>query len=160
MDARPFDRIDLAAVLPDLTEDEASRIRRAAARIDVPEPAPGRSGWTWFPNRVAPDGIRWVIFGIEFVYRTSMHDAIGFNLHVSREEPPRLAVAISIDVDCWCDQDHNMHEVHSQSWLVGTAAAFTDAFESATVALASWLAGSHEPSIYRAAAGLPNPPVQ
>ena len=108
----------------------------------------------------AAEGIQWVIFGIEFQYRTPTHDVIGFNLHVSREEPPRLSVDISIDVYCWCEQDHNTHEVHSQSWLVGTAAAFTDAFESATVALSSWLAGSHEPSMYRAAAGLPNPPGQ
>ncbi|WP_157762065.1 hypothetical protein [Nocardia yamanashiensis] len=161
MDARPFDRIDLAAVLPDLTEGETTRIRRAAARLEVPEPGSGRSGWTWFPNRTKdPGGHGWVIFGIAFLYRTPTDDDVEFDLQVSRKEPPRLAIDVSIGVCCSCEENHNTHEVRSQSWLVGTAAAFTDSFESATIALASWIAGSHEPSTYRAAAGLPNPPDQ
>ncbi|MFB7718500.1 hypothetical protein [Nocardia sp. NPDC056100] len=162
MEIRPFDRIDLTKVLPALSIDEAARIRRAAARIDLSAPAPGRSGWTWFPDRVTytESGERWVVFGIAFSYASGpQRDGVEFDLSVIREQPPSLAVEISTDIDCWCETDHRYHTIRSQSWLVGTPESFIQAFESATATLAQWITGSHTAADYRVTTGLPSPSV-
>lgn len=158
---RHFDRIELAEVMPDISQDQIDRIRSAAAHLDQPQPPLGRSGWTWFPDKVAggrESWGRWNLFGTNIVFGRRGSDTVEFDLSVMREEPPRLTVEVSIALDCWCDQDHSMHEIRAQSWLVGSAEPFTEAFESAVTVLSSWIAGGHDASVYRNSADLPGPP--
>ncbi|WP_147140451.1 hypothetical protein [Nocardia ninae] len=146
--------------MPDLSDDQINRLRRAAARIDQPQPPVGRSGWNWFPDKLDrdQDGHRWVLFGTTIVYDTPERDPVDFDLSVMREERPRVRVEVSIAVDCWCDHEHSTHEIRAQSWLAGHAESFTETFESAAEVLASWTSGRHTASVYRAAACLPPPP--
>ena len=90
-------------------------------------------------------------------FRKNLSDWLEFALCVVREQRPRLTVAATIEVACWCDPDHNMHVVRSEERLVGTAIALTEAFESAADAIVRWAGETHDPLVRRAAAGLPNP---
>ncbi|MET9214521.1 MULTISPECIES: hypothetical protein [unclassified Nocardia] len=161
MGDRPFERIDLGAVLPGLSAEEAARIGRAASRIDEIQSPLRRSGWDWFPDNVRadppPDRVQLVIFGTGIV-NDAPGDWLEYELSVVREEQPRMSVEVLIGVACWCEREHGTHYVRSQAWLVGTAASFTEAFESAAGVLLSWMDGNRSPSEARAAAGLPNGP--
>jgi hypothetical protein len=62
------------------------------------------------------------------------------------------------EVACWGTPDHNMHAAQETEWLAGTPEALAVAFAAASDTIRTWLRDSHEPSTWRARAGLPNPP--
>lgn len=98
-----------------------------------------------------------IVFGTTLARCHDLGDSLELALCVVREQPPRMTVAVTIDVACWCEPDHGTHTVRSAEWLGGNPTALTDAFESAADTLVGWAAASPDPKIHRAAAGLPNP---
>ena len=158
------DGADLAALVPDLSAAQVARIRAAATAVEAVRLPEDTFRWGWWPDNLRKDPvashIQFVVVGTSLRLFWSASDWLELALSVAREESPRLTVSATIEVACWCDPDHNMHVVRSEERLVGTAAALTEAFESAADAVVRWAGESHDPLVVRAAAGLPNPQPQ
>jgi hypothetical protein len=156
-----FDGAELTALFPDLSAGDVARMRAAARAAEAVRSRNDTFLWDWFPENLQKDpidnGIQLVVLGTTLSFRKNLSDWLELALSVVREQRPRLTVAATIEVACWCDPDHNMHVVRSEERLVGTAIALTEAFESAADAVVRWAGESHDPRIRRAAAGLPNP---
>lgn len=138
---------------------------RAAARgIEAVRSPDDTLRWDWFPENLQEDpvdkgGIQLAVLDTTLTLFNNLSDwlELALVLWVVREQRPRLTVSATIEVACWCDPDHNMHVVRSEEWLVGTATALTEAFESAAGAVVRWAGEGRDPLVHRAAAGLPNP---
>ncbi|MCR6488720.1 hypothetical protein M8542_38415 [Amycolatopsis sp. OK19-0408] len=162
MGLETFERIDWSSFVADLSAAEAARIRAAAERVEAARPPEDTGQWDWWPEHVGidPGGktTQLIIAGTTLTPSNNGVDWLELDLSIVREQRPRLTVSATLEVACWCDPDHGIHVVHSEEHLVGAAPALTAAIESAAAALERWAAGSRDPSVHRATAGLPNPP--
>ena len=146
-----YDQADLTVVFPELTSEQVGRIHGAAARVEAVRPPKGRTGWDWWPESVGSEE-RLLIFGTSMIY----DDGKEFNLFIQREERSRVSVSVTLDVQCECEKDHAGHTVRKEEWLVGTAEALCEAFESTAETLVRWAADGRDAGGHRKAAGLPS----
>jgi hypothetical protein len=156
-----FDDADLTALFPDLSVVEAARMRAAARTVEAARSRDDAFRWDWFPDNLHKDPVdktvQLLVLGTTLRLFNNLGDWLELELWVVREQRPQLTVAATSEVACWCDPDHNLHVLSCEERLVGTAAALTEAFESAAAAVVRWSGESHDPNVQRGAAGLPNP---
>lgn len=157
-----FDDFDLTVLFPEMSAAEMARVRVAAARLNEARLPDGKLRWGWFPENLdaAPAVTRSAPMPIVVdgsVWFTGHSEVMELTLEVYRETPPAFTVSADLGVECWCDPDHGTHYVRNLERLVGTGAALADAVEAAVNVLVAWSAETHDPSVHRTAAGLPNP---
>ena len=156
-----FDRANLTELFADLSAEQATRMRAAAEGVEAVRLPDDIFRWDWWPENVRKDPpdnrTQLLVLGTTLTLFNNLSDWLELAICVVRERRPTLTVSAAVEVACWCHPDHNMHSVRRKEQLVGTAAAMTEAFESAAASVRRWAAGSHDPLVHRTAAGLPNP---
>ncbi|MBL7259433.1 hypothetical protein [Paractinoplanes lichenicola] len=117
--------------------------------------------WHWYPEHAEPpasppDRVCMLVFdGTISLFSTGV-DWLELALHVAWE--PELAVHASVEVACWCPQNHNMHAIAEATWLTGTPAALLSSFTAGVDMLIGFIdAGVSDVTLLRSEAGLPNP---
>ncbi|MFF1816079.1 hypothetical protein ACFVWG_02205 [Kribbella sp. NPDC058245] len=158
MDVQTLDGVDLTALVADMSAEDAARMRVAARLVDEVRLPKDTLRWDWWPENLQVDPVdKWVqslVLGTTLVLYDDAGDRLELNLYVVREQRPRLTVAATLEVACWCATDHGMHVLRLEEQLVGTARPLAEAFETGADAVVRWAAGSHDPVAQRAAAGL------
>lgn len=160
MNVTSIGQIDLPALFPELTPPQADRLRCAGGVLDqLGHPV----AWDWHPDHglaespTLRDGIDLIVVSATVNLFQTVSDGLDLELVVSREDEWRLTVTATIEVACWCLEDHGVHVVQTVSWLVGTSEVLVDSFETAVRTMLTWVDGSHDPTVWRVRAGLPNP---
>ncbi|MDP9793063.1 hypothetical protein J2S43_001575 [Catenuloplanes nepalensis] len=154
----------MADVLPNDYVAVMGELQRLAGALDRHPAAVDRIGWWWYPEHrkrppVATDGVYVILLDTAIVLFNSGHDRLELTLNVAWCSA--LTVNAAVEVACWCPQDHNMHQVRSESWTVDTSHDLADGFAAGTTMLTNVLdSGRFDPGAWRLTAGLPDAPPQ
>ena len=159
-----FAEVDLRVLFPDAADADLDRVRRTAAEVDRAQPAASGTGWGHCPENARPsafpDHHTLPLLYTSVALTTTRDDWMELGLLIGHQDARSLIVTASIEVCCACPQDHNMHEVRENRWLVGTSEALADAFEAAARTVVGWVGIPADPAYWRTRAGLPSSPVR
>ncbi|MBU2664977.1 hypothetical protein KOI35_15850 [Actinoplanes bogorensis] len=153
-----FADLSLEVMLPG-HESVLDELRRLVTELEAHPAATGRTRWNWFPNLMdrPAGGDDYVVYlvGSITLFSTGV-DWLDVELHLAWD--PHRVVSASVNVACWCSENHNQHSVHQSYWAAETDAALVEAFTEATAVLTRFLDSTRtDPDDLRTAAGLPNP---
>ncbi|MEU8820651.1 hypothetical protein [Actinoplanes sp. NPDC048796] len=152
--------VPLHEVLPPGFAGAEGRLRELAGRLERHHSA-DRVSWHWYPDHVEPpevlaEGLRRDLVGITITLYNTRDDWLELALYLAWRPGPRLTVEASVEVACWCAENHNMHPVRELSRDADDDFELADAFAAGVKMVTAVLTdGPFEPQPWRAAAGLP-----
>ncbi|KQV14539.1 MULTISPECIES: hypothetical protein [unclassified Kitasatospora] len=160
-----FSDVPLTGLFRDLATVDVERMRQAARSVDSVRPAGKRPPWDWFMEHAAsPAPLPSAATGAMVVLLTAVglydgsSDWLELELDVSWT-CDGLSVTAAVSVACWCDVNHNTHYIDPVDLKVVDGASLAASFEAAAGRVLSWTKRPHDPSFWRARAGLPQPPL-
>lgn len=156
-----IDHVPLSDVLPSDYVAAMDELQRLARTLDLHRAAADRIGWWWYPeHRRPPSGDAYVLlFDTTITLFNSGHDWLELTLDVAWR--PELTVNAAVEVACWCQQDHGMHQVRSERLPVANSHDLAESFAGGIAILTNVLdSGPFDPSAWRVGAGLPDAPPQ
>ncbi|GAA0506066.1 hypothetical protein Ade02nite_90960 [Paractinoplanes deccanensis] len=147
--------VPLHEVLPAGFARAEGRLRELATRLERHHSA-DRVAWRWYPEHVEPDGTRRVLVGTTITLYDTRDDWLELSLQIAWQPDGRLGVESTVEVACWCADNHNMHPVRESARDADDDFELADEFAAGVKLLTTVLnEGPFEPQPWRVAAGLP-----
>jgi len=155
-----LDAVPLEQLLPGIDTGCLTRIRAAAASLDAARPRGDAPTWYWHPEHATFPGFD--ARGSRAVLETGVatgdrSDWTELDLDFRWNWIGMREVTATLDVACFCDEDHNVHQVEELALLAASYGALSAQLERAVEQVHTWLAGPLEPAYWRDRAGLPQP---
>jgi hypothetical protein len=157
--------VPLREVLPPAHLAAEDQLRTLATVLDQDRSAVGRTAWHWYPAhaespRLAEGRLYLLLVDATITLYNAGDDWLELTLDIAWREPQQLTVNASVQVACWCPQDHNMHEVREAQWPVAESHELVERFAAGVAMLAGVLdSGPFEPGPWRISPNLPDAPV-
>ena len=157
-------RVPLREVLPRRYSGAEDELRRLANELDRHPLAAERIAWHWYPDRTEPPqtsepGIYLLLVDTTITLYNTGDDWLELSLDIAWLAPAQLTVNAAVEVACWCLENHNMHQVRHERWLVVDSQELVEAFAAGAAMLIEVLAsGPVEPHPWRVKGGLPDVP--
>ncbi|MEV4350542.1 hypothetical protein AB0J83_39300 [Actinoplanes sp. NPDC049596] len=147
--------VALHEVLPPGFAGAEGRLRELASKLERHHSA-DRVAWHWYPEHVEVRADGKILAGVTITMYDTRDDWLELSLRILWRAGPRLSVEASVEVACWCAENHNMHPVRELDRDVEDDFELADAFAAGVKMLVAVLgAGPFEPQPWRVAAGLP-----
>ncbi|MFJ5228437.1 hypothetical protein ACIQBJ_00940 [Kitasatospora sp. NPDC088391] len=152
-----FDEVPLGTLFPQLSSAGIESLQRsargvAAARSEAAE------AWDWFPQHAAftgPECRAHMILLLCDIRPSAPGDWLEFQLQVGWTDQGRHEVAASVNVSCWCENDHGTHDVDVLTFAVGDEISLPRAFAACAERMTGWLADPRDADFWRARGDLP-----
>lgn len=146
----------------DLDSSVYDRMRAAADAMQSPGLPGAQPAWESYTHEPAlpppATGAQLLVLSATVSLANTGEDWLELSLLVAFDTPSLLEVAATVEVACWCVDDHNMHVVERREWVVGSGPALARSFAAGVQEINRWLAtGPREPDAWRDGAGLPQP---
>jgi hypothetical protein len=157
-------RVPLRDVLPGDYAAAEDRLRSLAVPLEIHGSAAGRIVWHWYPDHVEPPPAELpqreyrMLLDAVITLMSTGYDWLDLTLDLAWT--PELSVNAAVEVACWCQPDHNMHQVRDAQWPVASVEGLVEGFAAAIAMLTDVLdSGPFDPSPWRDRAGLPDAPA-
>ncbi|WP_157437851.1 hypothetical protein [Actinoplanes subtropicus] len=134
-----------------------------ALRLETHRAAANRTAWHWYPEHAehpqeSSERGYLLLLDATIVLADLNTDWLELTLDIAWR--PELTVNAAVEVGCWCQPDHNVHQVRKERRSVASPQDLVDAFAAGAAMLLDVLeSGPFEPSTWRTRTGLPNAPV-
>ena len=138
----------------DLSADARQRVIAIGRRIGR---LTGHTTWTVADLPVPVANHSRYLAGTGMPLPSEPDDGLELALGFWRAADGGLLVTATVDVDCRCPADHNMHPAAEAEWTVRDEQELVDALERAAELLHTWAADDASPAEWRQRANLPNP---
>jgi hypothetical protein len=124
-----------------------------------------RNGWSVGSGGrvVGTGGHSWGALGRVLSYRAAADDLFELSVDVWRHQTDPTVVQTTVVVGCFCADDHEIHTVADEEWVVRDGAEVHDGLVAAVETLEAWVGLGLAPDEWRVRAGLPTragPPAQ
>ena len=156
--------VPLQEVLPHDYLSAEGELRRLANELDSNPLAAERIVWHWYPGRKEPPQTAesrtyLLLVDTTITLYSTRDDWLELSLDIAWLASAKLTVNAAVEVACWCQENHNMHQVRQGRWRVVDSHELVEAFAAGTAMLIEVLAsGPSEPHPWRVQAGLPDAP--
>ncbi|WP_370380346.1 hypothetical protein [Catenulispora sp. GAS73] len=141
--------VPLARLMPEVTGDDLRRVADAGVAID--QARTDDLLWKW------EAGDRWSSFHMCVTEHHRGGDAYYLELEVESHSTKGARVIVAtVNVVCWCREDHQFHDVAEVRHECEDGGAVADAFERTASQIIGWLKDTHDPVQLRTRVGLPS----